>query len=106
MGIRKREGYKFSDKRHPVQGVIAIGVGLVSLIVMLTTFYISSKSAGQGGLILGLVGVLAFLISIFGIAMSVIGFQKKEIFYATPIVGIGLNGFLFVAYLILYIMGI
>ena len=110
MGIimrrKKNDDFKFSDKYHPVQGIVGVVVALLALIATCLLFYISSASAGNAGVWIGFTGLGIFIINIIGFVLSVQGFRKQDIYYRFPIAGIMLNGFLFIVFLLLYIVGI
>lgn len=103
---RKKEVFKFSDKKHSVRGLISLAMGILSCVCLLVLFSISSLSAGNGGLILGVVGLAMCFFSIIGAIVGVKACKEKEIYYNAPIIGLILNGFLSVIYLILYMLGI
>ncbi len=104
--LRKKESFKFSDKKHSVRGLISLVMGILSCVCLLVLFYISSLSAGNGSLLLGAVGLVMCVLSIVGFIIGVKACKEKEIYYNVPIIGLVLNGFLSVIYLILYMLGI
>lgn len=106
MRKKKKDEFKFSDKYHPLQGIIGVILALVVLVAMCVLFYVSSKSSGNAGMWIGFVGLGIFVINIIGFVFSVLGFQKQEIYYRFPIAGILLNGCFFIVFLLLYIVGI
>lgn len=110
MGIimrkKKKDDFKFSDKFHPLLGIIGVVLALLVLIAMCVLFYISSTSAGNTGVWIGFAGLGLFIINIVGFVLSVRGFRMQDIYYHFPIAGIMLNGSLFVVFLLLYIVGI
>lgn len=110
MGIimrrKKKDEFKFSDKFHPLQGIVGVVLALLVLIATCVLFYISSTSDGNAGVWIGLAGLFMFVINIIGFVLSVRGFRMQDIYYHFPIAGILLNGSLFVVFLLLYIVGI
>lgn len=103
---RKKETFKFSIKKHSIMGIISSILGSISCITLIVLSYISSRTAGNGGLVLGVIGMALFCLSITGIVLAIKGFKEKEIYYTAPIVGLGLNGFLSIVYFVLYMVGI
>ncbi|WP_455714060.1 DUF6142 family protein [Anaerosporobacter sp.] len=106
MRKKKKDEFKFSDKYHPLQGIIGVILAFVVLIAMSILFYISSTSEGNAGIWIGLVGLGMFVINIIGFVLSVLAFHKQEIYYRFPIAGILLNGCFLIVFLLLYIVGI
>lgn len=103
---RKKDDFKFSDKSHPIQGIMGVIIAIIIFIVMGVLFYISSTTNGNAGLWIGFLGLGIFLLNILGFVLSVLGFRKQEVYYRFPIAGILLNGSLFIVFLLLYIVGI
>lgn len=106
MFKRKKEAYKFSDKKQSVRGLISLAMGILSCVCLLVLFYISSLTGGNGGLLLGAIGLLMLIFSIAGFLTGVKASKEKDIYYNIPIIGLVLNGFLVATYLILYMLGI
>lgn len=105
MMKHKRDVFKFSGKKHSVLGIGSLIVGSISVIAFLVLTFISSLSAGHGGLLLGVIGMVLFGITIAGFIMGIKCYQEKDIYYTAPIIGLVLNGFLFLVYFILYLIG-
>ncbi|BCN29833.1 hypothetical protein bsdtb5_11280 [Anaeromicropila herbilytica] len=103
---KKKGSYKFSDKTHPKLGIISVILGAISLILMCYLSYLSSSSHGKGNIYIGLFGIVAFIISIFGLVCSVKSVKEKEIFYTFPIIGMVVNGLLVIGCAILYFIGL
>ncbi len=102
---RKRK-LRFSDKKHSVKGAIALIIGIISIILLLVSFYLSAISAGDGGVFLGIIGTLILVFSIVGFILAYQGYKEKDVYYHGPVIGIILNGIMFVGLFIIYIVGI
>lgn len=104
--IWKKGNFKFSDKKHSVRGILSSVAGLAALIIFIAVLYISGKNKGNGGVVIGIAGTGALLLTIIGLVLGIKGFREKEIIFTFPIIGVVLNGLLFVTYLTVYLMGI
>lgn len=104
---RKRKlRYKFSNKRHPIKGIVSLIIAVISFISIIIISYVSSLSYGNGDIILGAIGVVSMLFCIVGFILSINAMKQKEIYYVIPIIGLLMNGILFTVYFVLYIIGI
>ncbi len=103
---RKKEMIHFSGRRHTKTGICSAVIGIVVIVGFLTLSIISSLSHGQGGLSLGVLGILLLALSVFGFVLSYKAFKKKDIFYRFPIIGAALNGLMTILLLIMYIYGL
>ena len=106
MVKRKKEVYKFSGRNHSIRGLISVIIGGITLLALIILSVISSLSGGNGGLILGIIGMVLFIMSIAGFILGIKSCREKEIFYTAPVVGMVLNGFLFIVFFALYMVGI
>ncbi|MFA9463349.1 MAG: DUF6142 family protein [Velocimicrobium sp.] len=102
---RKRKGYKFSDKVHPIKGILSFAFAVISIIIFIITSYIAYKSKGNAGILVGLAGVIALLLTISGVILSIVALREKEIHYQFPICGGILCAFLLIGYMIMYTLG-
>lgn len=106
MFTRKKGKYTFSDKRHPVRGILAVIFGAASAAAFLALSILSGIEEGHGALILGAVGMAAFMLSLIGFVLALKSIREKDIFYRFPVAGIILNGIFVLLYFVLYIIGI
>ncbi len=102
----KRDIFKFSGRSHSVRGIISVAAGTVTLITLLVLSVISSLSKGNGGIVLGIIGMFLFFISVAGFILGIKACREKEIYYTAPITGMVLNGILSIVFFILYMVGL
>ena len=106
MFKHKKEIFKFSGRSHSVKGIISVVMGSFSLIALLALSIISSLSKGNGGLIIGILGMLLFVITVAGFILGIKACREKEIYYTAPVTGMVINGFLSIFFFILYMVGV
>jgi len=102
---RRKEILKFSGRVHPKLGILSVIIGAVAFIGLFSLSIISSTSKGNGGLIIGTIGLFLFGMSVGGFVAAYKACKQKDIYYQFPIIGLLLNGFLIIFFLILYILG-
>jgi hypothetical protein len=106
MRLKKnKEMIHFSGRRHTKTGILSMVIGIVAVAGFLALSIVSGVNGGQGGIVLGIIGLLLFGLSVFGFVLSYKAFKKKDIFYRFPIAGAILNGFMTIIYMIVYILG-
>ena len=103
---KKKEMIHFSGRRHTTQGIISMVIGEAVLIGLLAVSIYSSTSRGNGGIIVGLIGLLLLTLSIIGFTLAYKACKKKDIFYRFPIIGLLINGGLIVTFFVIYILGL
>ncbi len=103
---RNKEMIHFSGRRHSKMGICSAAIGLIVVIGFLVISIISGYQRGEGGFVLGVMGILLFCLAIFGFVLSYRTFKKKDIFYRFPVIGVVLNGLMSILLLILYLLGI
>ncbi len=103
---RNKEMIHFSGRRHTKLGICSMIIGILSILGLLAASILSGINHGQGGIVLGVVGLGLFALSVFGFVLSYQAFKKKDIFYRFPIIGAVLNGFMTIILFVIYILGI
>ncbi len=103
FGSRKR--IQFTDKKHPMLGIISTMIAIAAWILMGVLFYLSSTEKGTSGIIIGFVGILVLIASAIGFLIAIRCYKKEDIYMTTPMTGAILNGFLVVLCLLLYVLG-
>ena len=87
MSIFFRRKYKFTDKKHSKGGLIASGLFLFSILSLFLGIYISYKNKGNGGMMVGVLGTLALLLSIAGFTVGMKSIKEDNVFLMFPWVG-------------------
>ncbi len=86
-----KKNYKFTNRRHPLKGMMATILGILSIVTLGTAVYLSYQ---QGGISSARYGTAAFLAEIFiiiGIGLGVYTLTEKDNFKLFPVLGIFLN---------------
>mgnify|MGYP000951469839 FL=1 len=104
--VKKKETIQFSGRRHTRLGILSAVIGIVSVIGFIIVSIVSGINGGEGGLIIGIAGILLFALSLLGFIMSYKALKQKDIFYRFPMTGLVVNGIMMIVYVILYVMGI
>lgn len=104
--VRKKETIQFSGRRHTGLGILSAAVGIAAVLGFAATCIVSGIYGGEGGFIIGIIGILLFALSLFGFIISYKALKQRDIFYRFPMTGLITNGIMMVVYVILYIIGI
>lgn len=103
--FKKKERLQFSGRRHTHIGIWSAVIGILDLIGFIVVSIVSSFYGGEGGLILGVVGLLLFALALIGFILSCKAIRQRDVYYRFPIMGITLNGIMMIILMILYILG-
>lgn len=102
----KKRTLQFSNRRHARGGIISMVTAVIGWIILVALCIYSSSTGGNAAEVAGILGILDAVFALIGIINAYHGFQEREVTYAMPMIGMVLNGSLFVIYFILYLMGI
>lgn len=100
------EKVKFSDRTTSVGGVISIFLGSMAILFVIVGVVLSFMHKGNGPLVVGALGVAAFLFDAGGLAIGLLSFKESDKYYRTSIVGSMMCGIIFVFMLGIILMGI
>lgn len=104
--IKKRRKIQFTDKVHPKQGICSLVIGAICMISTLLLFIGAGKARGNAAIWYGYVGMLTMFASFAGLIVAIRCFQKEDIYYTTPTIGIILNGLMTLMYVVLLFVGV
>ncbi|MBR4207204.1 MAG: DUF6142 family protein [Lachnospiraceae bacterium] len=93
--------YKFSDKTHPLTGVMSFILGLISAASVAASVFLSFKARGAAEGRYALAVLLALIFSAAGIVLGIMGRMKNGCYYFFPNAGIAVNA---AAVLVIWIM--
>lgn len=98
--------YKFSDKSQTLGGTLSAFMGAGSLVCLFYGIYVSFSADGNGGVIVGTLGILAFILSLTGMILGLMSFREQDKFYMLSKVGSLLCGIICIVMLAIFLMGI
>ena len=95
---REKKSLRFTDKRVSGLGIGATVMGTIGWIVFAAISIYSASMDGKAELFIGGIGLLDAVLSMVGMIVSYRALQERDIYYVMPIIGMALNGILFVVY--------
>ena len=104
--MEKKSSLHFAGRRHSKKGIIATviaGVAWCVLIVLCVRAALMEEGVEP---VAGMIGILDAFLALAGMFLGWKGLQEREVYYVLPILGLVLNGVLFVVYFSMYFMGI
>lgn len=101
----KRKRIQFTDRSHPVMGILSVILGVVSLVILAVLCIVSGQSGGNAGIFAGIIGIMSMMISVVGFVMAVKCYRQEDIYMITPALGSVLNGMLVIVFLLLFFIG-
>lgn len=103
---KRKASIKFVGRKHSKYGLISTIIGGISSAILLSMIYVTIRSNGTTEVWLGLLGLLLLMVSLAGLILGVSGLKQKDIFYTLPILGVAINGVLFISMVVLYFLGL
>ena len=101
-----RHKYKFSNQKHSVGGVISTIMGVFSLLLLIYSIYLSFKSRGVAGSIVGSITFGALAFSVLGCVMGLISFRESDRFHTFSFIGSLLCGIMTIIMIMLLVVGL
>lgn len=102
---RGRRKYKFTDKSQSVGGIFSTVLAVMAAAAFVSAVWISYRQRGNGGLFIGLLGVLTVFFSAIGLYVGAKSFQEEEIFFLFSWIGTILNAVLLVGMIMVFLIG-
>ena len=102
----KRLSLHFTGRRHARGGIISLVMAVIAWIVFIALCVYSSSLGGNAASVVGILGMADAILVLAGMIIAFKGFQERDVYYVLPIVGMVMNGILFVIYFSLYFMGV
>jgi len=94
---KKPKKYSIFNKKNSAYGRISALIALLGVIIFITALIISYMNRGNGGMIVGLLGLLTFMLSIAGFIVGMLGFKDDEKLQLFCWVGSISNAFIWLA---------
>ncbi len=69
------------------QGIASSILLIIQIILLFTSVYLSYLAEGNGGIIVGILGVIAFVLALVSVGLSFWGLTRKKQNHATCMIG-------------------
>ncbi len=103
--FKRKDMIQFSGRKHTKLGILSAIIGIAVTIGFLAVSIVSGILNGEGGELLGILGILLLALAVFGFILSYKALTQRDIYYRFPLIGISLNGFMTIILIIIYILG-
>ena len=89
--MKKRKGYLFTDKKHSNRAVMAVILGVISLISLGAVVFLSYRTKGEIKGSYGVTALLAVIYSVTGLLLGYVTLQNKSYYRLFPVLAVLLN---------------
>jgi len=86
-----RKGYIFTDKKTSSRAVMAVILGVISLVSVAAAVFSVYLNGGEASEKYGFVGLLSMIYAFAGLILGIVTAAEKEHFKFFPVLGILLN---------------
>lgn len=100
-----KRSYKFTDKKHTKQGMVSTLLGVTGVALLIAGVITAYRMAEGAGSVTALMGFLSMAFSVIGFLLGARGFQEEDVYYFFSRIGIGLNGVLFILWVLIFVAG-
>lgn len=76
---RRIRHYKFTDKKHPPEAIASFITGYVALGLFIAAIVLATKADGNGGRLIGILGLFSLIVSIAGIICALAALYKRDV---------------------------
>lgn len=98
--------YKFSDKSQSIGGIFSTLFALGAILACGAAVWISFRQRGEGGLEIGVLGIIAVFLSGYGLYLGVRSFREEEIFFLFSWIGSVGNSIILLGMMMLILLGL
>lgn len=106
---RKKRGnrkYGQAKLRHAKKGIYSLMMAMVVVIIFVMLILTAFLHKGQSSAIIGSFGLFTMILAVIGLVVGIRGFRERDKNYVTCKWGIGLNGFILLSLVCMFIRGI
>lgn len=103
--MKRRNHYKFTEKKHSKRGVLACCLAVASIFALLYSVYRSFGERGNGSVYLGSAGLLALVVAIVAFFQAVKSLKEEDTFRNVPVCSMVLSTIASGTWIALYVVG-
>lgn len=104
--MAKKKMYTFSERRHSRKGITSTVLGSISVVIFIALTYFAWWSYGEGGAILGSLGVTGIVFALCGLVSGLTSFREKHILYTFSNAGSIVSSVALVLWIFVILLGV
>lgn len=89
--VERSNAARYGVRTVSWQGIVSSILLIIQIILLFSAVYLSYLAEGKGGIVVGILGVVAFVFALASIGLSLWGLTKKEQNHAGCMIG-GIGG--------------
>lgn len=102
----KKTRLRFSDKEYTIGGVLSAVLAIMALIILGYSIYLSFMAGGEGSTEVGAYGLLAMVLSFFGIIFGLLSYKEQDKRYGVSFFGTFTNGIILIMLVLFILIGL
>lgn len=102
----KKTRLRFSDKEYTIGGVLSSVLAIIALAVLGYSIYLSFMARGEGMTEVGAYGLLAIVLSFFGVVFGLLSYKEQDKRYGTSFFGTFTNGIILILLVLFILIGL
>lgn len=102
----KKTRLRFSDKEYTIGGVLSSVLAIIALAVLGYSIYLSFMARGEGMTEVGAYGLLAMVLSFFGVVFGLLSYKEQDKRYGTSFFGTFTNGIILILLVLFILIGL
>ena len=103
--IKKAKSFMFTTRHHSFSGVLGCIIGVVSVVVLVFSIFISYNNKGISDVKMGSEALFSTILNIIGIVAGLTALSERDIYKWVPIASAIINSVVLAAWITLIIWG-
>lgn len=103
--MHKKKRKIYTDKKHPVKGIIATVLAVAALVVFGAVINISFQNGGEAEMWIGSMALISILLGVVGLILGLMSFKKENSYKLFAQIGSFLNVFVLLIWGLIYMIG-
>ena len=87
----RKSNYIFRTKKNPKKGIMSVIMGMISVVSIYLSIYLTYKNKGTALMQYGSTVFLSLIYSVAGLVLSILAFKEQDIYKLYPVLGLILN---------------
>ena len=102
----KKTKLRFSYKEYTIGGVLSSALAVFSLLALGYSILLSFRARGEGSMQVGAYGLLALVLSLFGLIFGLLSYKDQDKRYGVSFFGTFINGIIIVMLILFILVGL
>jgi len=101
----ERNTIKFRSRKQSIKGIVALTIAICMVLATVALIAVTAGAGGNMGILTGVLALLIMAVAAAGFVLALKSLYERDVLSVLPVTALLINGFVVIFYLCMYVIG-